>query len=172
MTEVVDVFFARYCAGGHRNSDLEREYMQTYHALDVSLPRIRRLPDSKAVRASTLFTEAEKKTSVMYNEALPRARFRDAVYVRLFRALAAAGIDFIHSDADAFFLRDLRPWLKQHGGYDLLCSQDCASPPGTAGVTASCSAPGCSSAAPTNAPAGCGPRFRRAATCAPATSGT
>ena len=49
--------------------------------------------------------------------------------VTLFRTLAEHGIDFIHSDADAFWLRDPRPWLEARGDYDLLISQGTALPP-------------------------------------------
>ena len=42
---------------------------------------------------------------------------------RLFLHLARSGRDFVHSDADAVWLRDPRPWLARHGGYDLLISQ-------------------------------------------------
>ena len=42
---------------------------------------------------------------------------------RLPPGLAGNGCDFIHSDADAFWLRDPRPWLLRHPGYDLLFSQ-------------------------------------------------
>lgn len=48
--------------------------------------------------------------------------------VTLFRELAENGIDFIHSDADAFWLRDPRPWLEDRGHYDLLVSQGTALP--------------------------------------------
>ena len=43
--------------------------------------------------------------------------------MKLFVHLAATGCDFIHSDADAFWLRDPRPWLTARPDYDLLCSQ-------------------------------------------------
>lgn len=48
--------------------------------------------------------------------------------VTLFKALAEQGIDFIHSDADAYWLRDPRPWLEEQAGYDLLASQGTALP--------------------------------------------
>ena len=48
--------------------------------------------------------------------------------VTLYRTLAEHGIDFIHSDADAYWLRDPRPWLEEHGEYDLLSSQGIALP--------------------------------------------
>ena len=43
--------------------------------------------------------------------------------VKLFVRLAATGCDFIHSDADVFWLRDPRPWLVARTDHDLLCSQ-------------------------------------------------
>ena len=42
---------------------------------------------------------------------------------RLFLHLANAGRDFIHSDADALWVRDPHPWLARHSGIDLLASQ-------------------------------------------------
>ncbi len=52
-----------------------------------------------------------------------RLRVLTPLRVRLFVRLAAAGCDFIHSDADAFWLRDPRPWLAARTDHDLLCSQ-------------------------------------------------
>ena len=42
---------------------------------------------------------------------------------RLFVQLANAGCDFVHSDADAFWIRDPRPYLAEHPDFDLLVSQ-------------------------------------------------
>ena len=55
----------------------------------------------------------------------PRDRMRALLPLRtrLFLHLARAGRDFIHSDADAIWIRDVRPWLAQQPGYDLLASQ-------------------------------------------------
>ena len=47
---------------------------------------------------------------------------------KLFRAIAESGRDFIHSDADAFWLHDPRPWLMQHDEFDILISQGTFSP--------------------------------------------
>ena len=52
-----------------------------------------------------------------------RLRALTPLRVRLFHHLAANGCDFIHSDADAFWLRDPRPWLMRHRDCDLLVSQ-------------------------------------------------
>ena len=46
-----------------------------------------------------------------------------ALRQKIFHALAKSGYNFIHSDADAFWLQDPRPWLMQHAEFDLLISQ-------------------------------------------------
>ena len=51
-----------------------------------------------------------------------------ALRTRLFLHLARAGRDFIHSDGDAYWVRDPRPWLMRHGQFDLLMSQGTAFP--------------------------------------------
>ena len=63
--------------------------------------------------------------------ALPRAARMAALWAartRLFLHLAEAGRDFIHSDADAFWYRDPRPWLAAHPAFDLVFSQGAAFP--------------------------------------------
>ena len=42
---------------------------------------------------------------------------------KLWRALVDSGRDFIHSDADALWLKDPRAWFAQHTEFDLLVSQ-------------------------------------------------
>ena len=69
------------------------------------------LPDTQRVDVDSMRHHRERL------EALTPMR------VTLFRALAEHGIDFIHSDADAYWLRDPRPWLGERGDYDLLASQ-------------------------------------------------
>ena len=78
----VDIFFARFCYRGQRYTELEREYFEIYHPLDERLPRLRQLPDSKIVNVEELFTEAEKKTSVVYGD-LPRSETDNCLHVRL-----------------------------------------------------------------------------------------
>ncbi len=58
----------------------------------------------------------------------PRAKVIFSLRKKIFYALAESGRDFIHSDADAFWLQDPRPWLKQHTEFDLLVSQGSFSP--------------------------------------------
>ena len=81
--EDVDIFFARFCFRGERDPDLEREYFGTYHALDERVPRIRVLPDSRIVPNAALLSEAEKKTSAVYNELLSRTGARNCLQARL-----------------------------------------------------------------------------------------
>ena len=68
----VRVHFARYLYRGERRQDLEREYFEVYHPHDEAMPRLRELPDGLLVHVPDLYTDKEKKTSPVYNEALPR----------------------------------------------------------------------------------------------------
>ena len=52
-----------------------------------------------------------------------RMRVLMPLRTRLLLHLLRAGRDFIHSDADAIWIRDPRDWLAQHSGLDLLASQ-------------------------------------------------
>ena len=79
----INIFFARICRRGQRHTELERQYFEVYHAVDERLPRLRQLPDSLVVPASSLFTNEERKTSVVYNEMLPSNDSRDGLNVRL-----------------------------------------------------------------------------------------
>ena len=77
------VLFAQLCSRGERHRDLEREYYGVYYPIDERLPRIRNLPDSRLAPVRSLSTEAERKTSVVYNELLPRMHTRDGLVVCL-----------------------------------------------------------------------------------------
>ena len=79
----VHIFFAQICFRGLRNRELEREYFGVYHSFDERLPRIRNLPDSRLAPVPSLLSEDERKTSVVYNELLPRTHGRDGFVVRL-----------------------------------------------------------------------------------------
>ena len=78
-----DVLFAQLCSRGERHRDLEREYYGVYYPIDERLPRIRTLPDGRLTPVPSLSTEAERKTSVVYNELLPRMHTRDGLVVCL-----------------------------------------------------------------------------------------
>ena len=68
---------------GQRREDLEREYLDTYHALDERVPCFRQLPARRLVHITALYTAEELKTSRTYNELLPRAGMQDSLNVRL-----------------------------------------------------------------------------------------
>ena len=78
----VRVHFARYLYRGERRPDLEREYFEVYHPHDEAMPRLRQLPDSQLVHVPDLYTDKEKKTSPVYNEALPRLGGQNGMSVR------------------------------------------------------------------------------------------
>ena len=70
---------------GQRREDLEREYLEHYHALDerLQVPRFLQLPARRLVHITALYTAEELKTSPTYNEILPRAAMQDGLNVRL-----------------------------------------------------------------------------------------
>ena len=53
---------------GQRREDLEREYLEHYHAIDERVPRFRQLPVRRLVHINDLYTAEELKTSPTYNE--------------------------------------------------------------------------------------------------------
>ena len=68
---------------GHRRIDLERDYIQNYHAIDERAPRFRQLPNGQVVHSNDLFTAEELKTSAAYNEALLKSHSQNSLAVRL-----------------------------------------------------------------------------------------
>ena len=79
----IRIVFAWSFVRGQRDRALEREYLQTYYPRDERAPRLRRLPDSRLVHITDLYTDEELKTSAAYNELLPRARACNSINVRL-----------------------------------------------------------------------------------------
>ena len=77
------VYLHRICYRGERWPDAERSYFEDYFARDERVPRLRALPDSRLAHAAELFTDEERKTSVVYNEALPLIGMQDGMTVRL-----------------------------------------------------------------------------------------
>ena len=73
----------RHCIRGERNEELERLYCEEYHPRDEHLPRIKAQPDSRLALVRDLFTDEEKKTSAVYNEALPMGEMENSLGVRL-----------------------------------------------------------------------------------------
>ena len=118
----IEIFFAQFCYRGQRREDLEREYLGTYHAVDERLPRIRHLPDSQVAHVDSLYTEEEKKTSLVYNEVLASADTRDCLHVRLDGPCGSRIVwvvaDPVHGDgwssARVETVERLLPHLRQH----------------------------------------------------------
>ena len=79
----VVIYLARFCFRGQRNEELERKYFEEYYARDERVPRLRALPDSRLVHVSDLYTDEEKKSSAVYNEALPLSHCQNCLTVRL-----------------------------------------------------------------------------------------
>ena len=76
------LFFGLYYRG-QRREDWEREYIDIYHPIDERVPRVRRLPDSRLVHVTDLYTAEELQTSRTYNEALSRGSAQESLNVRL-----------------------------------------------------------------------------------------
>ena len=68
---------------GQRHEELEREYLEVYHPIDERVPRVRRLPDSRLVHVTDLYTAEELKTSPTYNEIMLRGKHQNSLNVRL-----------------------------------------------------------------------------------------
>ena len=79
----VRALFLGLYSRGQRREDLEREYLENYHAIDERVPRFRQLPVRRLVHITTLYTAEELKTSPTYNELLGRAGMQDGLNVRL-----------------------------------------------------------------------------------------
>ena len=77
------VYLHRICYRGERWPDAERGYFEEYFAQDERVPRLRALPDGQLAHAAELFTDEEKKTSAVWNEALPLMGMQDGLTVRL-----------------------------------------------------------------------------------------
>ena len=71
-SDAARIDFARLLYRGEDRHDLAREYFDVYFPRDEALSRRRTLPDGRLAHASELYTEAELKTSVAYNEGWRR----------------------------------------------------------------------------------------------------
>ena len=76
-------FFVRICVDGQRREDWERSYFENYYAEDERVPRILRQPCGRITRTQDLFTDAEKKTSLIYNELLVDPEVRNGLNMQL-----------------------------------------------------------------------------------------
>ncbi len=79
----IQIYFAGFFYRGQRLRELEREYFENYYPVDERAPRLRHLPDSWLFHITDLYTGDELKTSVAYNEALPRGHAQHSINVRL-----------------------------------------------------------------------------------------
>ncbi len=79
----VEIYWARFCFRGHRREDWEQEYFRDYWIRDERLPRLRQLPHGRLVHSAELFSEAERKMSATYNEALRKSDVQNSLNVRL-----------------------------------------------------------------------------------------
>ena len=77
------VLFARFCYRGKRIEKWERKYFRVYFARDEHLPRLRQLPDGRIVHVTELFSEQERRTSRVWNEAMAHAHLQNGLKVRL-----------------------------------------------------------------------------------------
>ena len=59
---------SRFFVGSEHRIDLERLYYRDYFWRDEAIPRLDGLVDGEVVRKADLYTDEEKKTSVVYNE--------------------------------------------------------------------------------------------------------
>ena len=74
------VFTAGFYVRGQRHLEEEREYLGVYQPIDE---RVRRLPDSRLMQVTGLYTAEELKTSPTYNEFLLRTKHQNSLNVRL-----------------------------------------------------------------------------------------
>ena len=98
--EDIRVSFLGYYCRGERRTDLEREYLETYHPIDERVPRLRQLPDSRLVPVKDMYTAEELKTSPVFNEILFRNNHQNGLNVRLDGA-AATHISWVTADPAA-----------------------------------------------------------------------
>ena len=79
----IDVLFAQFCFRGQRDAELERDYFTFYYPGDERVRRLLLLPDSRLTPVRTLYSEEERKTSLVYNKWLPNIDSLDGFNVRL-----------------------------------------------------------------------------------------
>ena len=79
----IRVLFVGLYYRGQRREDWEREYLEHYHPIDESVPRLRQQPAGRVVHITDLYTAEELQISPTYNEMLPRLNAQDSLNVRL-----------------------------------------------------------------------------------------
>ena len=81
--DAVRVNFAGFYRRGERRRDLEREYLEIYFPHDERPPRLRKAPEGRLIHVPDIYSEAELKTSFVYNEGLPLLDSQNGLAVRL-----------------------------------------------------------------------------------------
>ncbi len=77
------VAFTRVVIGGQRREDLERRYFSDYWHRDERVPRLLGLRHGELAHNDDLYTDAEKRTSRVYNEFLGDTESQHGLNVRL-----------------------------------------------------------------------------------------
>jgi len=78
-----EVFLNQICLLGQRRKDWEYRYFIDYWARDERVPRVAQLEHGRLVSTRDLYTDAEKRTSPTWNEALVDTRAQDGLSMRL-----------------------------------------------------------------------------------------
>lgn len=75
--------FSACYSHGEDYANLAQEYLGDYYPEDERVPRLFRLPWNRLTHNTALYTEHEQKTSVVYNECLPRIGSNNQLCTRL-----------------------------------------------------------------------------------------
>lgn len=78
-----EIFLSRFFVGRERRDDFEELYFRDYYWRDEALPRLHGLGDGEVAYRSDLYTDREKKTSIVYNEFRCAHGTQDGLYVGL-----------------------------------------------------------------------------------------
>ena len=78
-----EVYLSRFFIGGERPEDEEELYFRDYFWRDEAIPRLHGLGDGEVAHRSDLYTDREKKTSIVYNEFRCARGTEDGLYLGL-----------------------------------------------------------------------------------------
>ena len=78
-----EVYLSRFFIGGERREDEEELYFRDYFWRDEAIPRLHGLGDGEVAHRSDLYTDREKKTSIVYNEFRCARGTEDGLYLGL-----------------------------------------------------------------------------------------
>lgn len=77
------LFFLRFCFGDQHRQDYEQTYLTDYWHRDERVPRWAALLDGDLVHTPSLYTEPERKHSIVYKKLLSDLQARNGLNVRL-----------------------------------------------------------------------------------------